>query len=109
MTLKVKPIVTKPKRSPHVTIDDFIIAYLGNHRRGKAYVHEMLDAYNYQYRAGKKPAKYTSFRTIVWNLKDEGVIASVSAPPGDEDRGGFPKSYYALTGKQHKKKISRSK
>jgi hypothetical protein len=108
MALKVRPIVTKPKRPSHVTIDDFIIMYLRQHRLGKAYVHEMLDAYNMKYRYGKKPAKYTSFRTVVWNLKDEEVIVPTTAPLGDEDRGGFPKSYYALTGKQHKKKIKRS-
>ena len=41
--------------------------------------------------------KYSSFRTIVWNLKSDGYIKSVGRKGNGDDP--FEKSYYALTGK----------
>jgi len=107
MSLKVRQtVISKPKRQSHTTIEEFIFAYLGD--KGKAYVHEMLNAYNARH-LSNKPAKYTSFRTIVWNLKDDGVIVPTEPPRWATDSGGFPKSYYTLTGKPLVKKTKKVK
>jgi len=81
----------------NMTIGEFVIWYLGNHKR--AYVHQMLDAFNELRKNSptKRQMKYSSFRTIVWNLKTDGYIKSVGKKGNGDDP--FEKSYYALTGK----------
>jgi hypothetical protein len=93
---------TKTKISD-LPIAPFIIWYIGSH--GKAYVKEILDAYN-NARAtssSKRQMKYSSFRTIVWNLKRDGYIMSVGRSGyGDNP---FDKSYYSLTNKKYEIKV----
>lgn len=85
-------------KQPELTIAEFILQYLGKHR--EAYVHEMLNAFNNQ--SSRKQMKYTSFRTIVWNLKEDGYITLAR----QEDTGrGYPRSYYRPTGKSYEKGV----
>ena len=81
-----------------MTIGEFIIWYIGNNKR--AYIHEMLDAFNEIRKNSpiKRQMKYSSFRTIVWNLKTKGYIKSLKKRDPEDP---FEKSYYALTKKTY--------
>lgn len=81
-----------------MTIGEFVIWYLETHKR--AYVHQMLDAFNELRKNSptKRQMKYSSFRTIVWNMKYDGYIKSVKKRDEDDP---FEKSYYTLTGKPY--------
>lgn len=87
-----------------LTIGEYILWHLEKY--GEAYVHEMLTAYNELRRksSSKRIMKYSSFRTIVWNLKNDGYIKCDERDPCDP----FAKSFYTLTGK-HRAKVVRGR
>lgn len=96
-------MATEESKIADLPMAPFIIYYLGMHK--KAYVKEMLDAYNKlrDKSTSKRKMKYSSFRTIVWNLKNDGYIK----PAGRSGYGDSPfdKSYYVLTTKRYEIKV----
>lgn len=78
-----------------VSAQSFVLDYLRRYR--KAYIYEMFVAYNFY---TPEPVKYTSFKTIVHNLKRDGYISVLFR----DLEHGYPKTYYRLTKKHAKKK-----
>ena len=101
--LKIPDITINLSQSPPFTREEFVISALSVVGENGLFVNAILRAWNkYRGALGKSPSSYSSFRKVIWNMKQKGIIERVPEfEITDKDLGTLPfkRAFYRLTAK----------
>ena len=100
--LKIPDITINLSRSEPFTREEFVIHALRIVGEEGLFVNALLRGWNeYRTALGKSPSSYSSFRKVIWNMKQKGIIESVPENEiTDKDLKGtapWKRSFYRLT------------
>lgn len=102
--LEIPDITINLSRTDPFTREEFVIRILRRIGENGLFVNALLRAWN-EYRAalGKSPSSYSSFRKLIWNMKQKEIIENVPENEiADKDLKGvapWKRSFYRLTAK----------